>query len=750
MTAAFLGGILLAAAEWFLPAAFLGVALLSGGILLRKYGYCKLLLMAVLGMAVGFLCFSWQYHRYSQKLEVLDGQTVTLQGRVEDIRSTERLRLLVRGSIEGENFQYKNISVYVYPEDGFKVKYGDTISLSSTASAPDLPRNFGETNYRYYCMGKGIYAFFYPKEGEIEILGNSVSLFRPKDVAYTLRAKAHSALSGRTSTTAEGFLRALLTGDKSLLYIETSENLQRAGLSHVVAVSGLHLQIIIGAVMALFGILKIRRRLFSVILYLLLIWFFVLFTGASASVLRAALMLSVFFFADFFRRENDSLTALAFAAFALCAVNPGMLFDIGFQLSCSSTLGILLFAGKFAGYLSFLPRFFRSSLAVSLAAFAGFAPLGAFHFGSISLIGILANLLVCPLLSCIMIGGLLAVIAAPVPYVSDILFFLLDVGIRYVLWVSALCAAAPWAVAHLPKPGMSALFGWLGVMVTLYALTEKKVRRAGWIFALALVLFAIELGGNHLEKQGTSVTFLSVGNGDCALVREKGRTLLFDSGGSNYTDVGEKTVIPYLGREGIAQIDAAFLTHYHTDHGAGFLSLLENGYIGTLFLPAHEDRELKPELATMAMKAGVRVRYLGDGDTVTLDELNVTAFSTGAAGENNGLVYRLDIADTRILFTGDIDKNGERRLVYRGADIDSDILKVPHHGADTSGLPEFTDAVSPETAVISCGENFYGHPAQSVLELYEKRGIPVHRTDTEGTVRIRFFANGKRKIETLR
>lgn len=749
-TVAFLAGIALAAGGYLPAAAIAAAGLFLGGLLLHTYGYRKVLLMAMLGMVIGFFCFFGHFTRYNAKITAIGDNVVTVQGRITDIREADRLRLLVRGSVQGADFLYENISVYVYPDGENRYAYGDTVSFTAAASVPDRPRNFGETDYRHYCMGRGIYAFFYPEEGEMTVTGHSFSLLRPGDAAFALRTRVQTAISGRTSEASEGFLRALLTGDKNLLYAETGENLQKAGLSHVVAVSGLHLQIIVGAAMALFGLMKIRRRTFSVVFYLLLVWFFVLFTGASASVLRAALMLSLTFLASFFRRDSDSLTALAFAAFALCIINPGMLFDIGFQLSCASTLGILLFAGKFSGYLSALPRFLRTGLAVSLAAFAGFAPLAAYHFGVVSLVGILANLLVCPLLSVLMIAGFLAAATAGVPGLSDALFFCLDLGVRYILWVAALCARLPFAAASLRQPGVLAFSGYLTAAMGLYALTEKRRRRAGWLFCLVLVLFAGEAAGVLRDRQSAAVTFLSVGNGDCALVQLEGRTMLFDSGGSAYTDVGENTVLPYLRQEGIAKIDAAFLTHYHTDHAAGFLSLLENGCIGTLYLPAAADSSLKPALAAKAQALGVRVRYLGDGDTVTLSALTVSAFDTADGNEeNNGLVYRLDVPGGRVLFTGDIDKNGERRLVYRGADIDCDILKVPHHGSDTSGLAEFTAAVSPEAAVISCGKNHYGHPADSVLDAYAAANVPVFRTDTQGTVRVRIFADGRRKIETL-
>ncbi|MBE7025697.1 MAG: DNA internalization-related competence protein ComEC/Rec2 [Ruminococcaceae bacterium] len=742
---AFLCGIVFAATEWLLLTVLSLAVLTVIGLLFRQHR--KRMLMAVLGMVIGFLIFAIQFNGYSRKIATLDGQAVTAAGRVEAVRDTDEMRLLVRGNITGTDFQYEDVCFYVYPKGEAVFSYGDTLSLQCDAYAPGEPKNFGESDYRLFCVGQNIYASFYPEAADVVRTGHVFSLFRPKDLAHALRSHTQAALSGRLSEEAEGFLRAVLTGDKSLLFAENSESLQRAGLSHIVAVSGLHLQIIIGAVMALFGIMRIRRRLFSVICYLLLTWFFVLFTGASASVLRAALMLSVFFFADFFRREHDSLTALAFSAFALCITNPGILFNIGFQLSFSSTLGILLFADKFAKALAFLPRFLRTGLSVSLAAMLGFTPLAAYHFGTVSLIGILANLLVCPLLGILMLTGFFAVLFAGVPYLSDVLFFCLDKTAGYILWVAHILAKLPGAVASLPRPNAAGLFLYLSLVLSALFLSEKKRRVAACFLCLTLLLFSVQSALLLRFRQAVTVTFLNVGNGDCVLVQTGGRTLLFDSGGSANTDVVKSTVLPYLAREGIRKIDAAFLTHYSTNHG--YLTLMENGYIDTLLLPAYAEKVQKPRLLSAAKASGVSVRHLRDGDTVFAASLSVSVLdATYGDKETSGLVYRLEVAGSKILLTGKLDKNGQRRIVYRGGDVDCDILQVPSHGAEAGYLPDFMQAVQPTIGVISAHDG--RPPDEAVPEAYAAENISIFRTDKQGTVRIRIFPDGRRIIQTLR
>ncbi len=745
-TTAFLFGIVLASrglttAVWLLAAGTFLSALFLG-----KYGWRKVLLFLVAGGILGFLCFSWHFGVYERTRDAVDGAEVTFSGRVlECVPREADTRLFVRGRIEGADFAFDNFGAYVFTKDG-TYAYGDTLSLTARAEVPSPAENFGETDMRFFYMGRDVSAFFYPDDGAIEKTGHDVSLFRPRDLAMHWREKAQERISAHTQGREEGFLRAFITGDKSLMYREESERLSRAGLSHIVAVSGLHLGVVVGGVLALFGFLQIRRRILSTCFCLVFIWFFVLFTGASVSAMRAAIMLSVFFMADFFRRQSDSLTALAFAAFSLCLANPGTLFDISFQLSASSTLGILLFASALSARPACLPKWFRTVYATSLSAFLGFMPLAAYHFGAVSVIGLLANVLVGPLLSPLLLAGVAAVLLGDIPVLSDVLFFFLEKGVAYILQVAAVFAPLSLSAVPLGSISLRWMLSYVFALSGLW-LSLARRRRALWSFCIALFLTAAFLLESAVTFHTTEITFLSVGDGDAAVVRRGTYTLLIDGAGSAFSSVGERTVLPYLRREGIRKIDAAFLTYYNTDQADGILYLLENGYIRALYLPYHEGGEWKATLSRAALAAGTPVRYLGDGDTVSLGSLSVSALDTAAKGEeNNGLMYRLDAPGGRVLFTGDADAMGEKRLVYRGADLRADILKVSHHGSRTATSPQFMGAVAPAVAVISSA----APPDGETLKTLMQEGVRLCHTDISGAVRIRLSERGIRKISTFR
>lgn len=731
---------------WFSAAFLLGIVLASGmqphvvlcsvagtflgAALFYKYGYGKTFLFAAFGVLLGAICFSWHFSGYRSELEEIDGKSVTLSGRVTKAeKQDDGMCLFVRGRIESIGFFCDDIGAYVYTEGETAPAYGDIITVRAAASVPHAAKNFGEVDMRAFYMGRGVSAFLHPKAEDVEVIGHSFSRIRPADAAHALRQWVQKQLAAHTDGKTEGFLRAFLTGDKSLLAAEETTRLSKAGLSHIVAVSGLHLGVVLGGVLAFFGILKMRRRLFSVCFYLLFIWFFVLFTGASVSVLRAAIMLSVFFLADFFRRQNDSLTALAFAAFSLCLVNPGVLFDVSFQLSASSTLGILLFAESFSKRLSFLPRVVCTTCAASLAAFLGFMPLAAYHFGTVSVVGLLANVLVCPMLAPLLFLGFAAVALGNVPLLGAALYFLLDKGVLYVLKVAELAAYLPGTAVSFGKISPFTIFAYLLFLVSVYLRTAKKNLCAAGCLSLAILVSCLTLLGNLFTYHHTAVTFLSAAQSDAAVVTHGKVTVLFDGGGSLYTDTGERTVLPYLRREGIRKIDAAFVTAYHTENVRGVISLLENGYIETLYLPSAEGGEWKAELARVAGKCGTRVRYLGDGDAVRIGDSTVCAMGAFAKSEeNHGLAYRLSVPGGSVLFAGDIEDSGARRLLWRGADLSADVLSVGKHTV----LPEFLAAVSPKLSVVSGGEM----PA-------------AHRTD-ESAVRVRISPSGEIRTEPYR
>ncbi len=739
-TVLFLAGIFLAAEKWFLPAALIFAGILALSFLLKTYGFFKVCMAALVGILAGFFCFSAQLYTYTKRILPLDGKNITIEGRVEEVRIGEKYRLTVRGTGECFSKTYENIAVYVYPKET-SFSYGDTVSLTGPAYIPALPDTFVETNYRYTCMEKGIYASVYPEKGQVIRTGHDVSLFRPKDAAHLLRAQVFAGLRG-LSPQAEGFLRAFLGGDRSLLTPEDKELLRLSGLSHIVAVSGLHLQIVVGAFVAMMGLLRIKRRWFSILLYLLVTWFFVLFSGSSASVLRAALMMTVFFLGDFFRRDQDSITALSAAIFFLCLANPALLFSVGFQLSVSATAGLVFFANRFRAYLFFFPRFLRTTFSAAVAAFLGAAPVCVYHFGTLSVFGFFANLLVCPILGILMGTGFLGTMLSAVPFVSPVLFFVCEVLISYIFKVAAFFASLPFATMYLPSPSLLQLIGYFSVLAGLTLFLKKKRLRGGLAVCLCLVLLITDTAVSLFARPKATVTFFGDNGGDCVLVEINTRAYLFDCGSSFGVPDAAADLVSSLLKKGIETIDGAFLSSYAACCAGSMAALLESGLVETVFLPYYEDMKLKPALAAAAYLGGTRIRYLGDGDTVAFEELSVAALDGAAGKEDGGLIYSVSVNEKRLLLPGAMGESGLWRLVSRGADLDCDFLKLPATFGEMENKNALFDAATPALCVLPEGN--------SVSPEGRKNTISLYSIEEHGAVQIAIAKDGAYTIKTVR
>ncbi len=704
----------------------------------RKKDAGWLCFSAFLGLFAGLFLFTFQFNAYNKKVTALPTDTpVTISGRITASSVTSQGK--PRFTLKYKTTDGVVLRLYLYPTGNSTLSVGDVITLPAHVTPPTPAKNFGESDFRLYMMAKRVHGSVFCESDAITKTGRDFSFRRPADALYALRQQLASTIKRHTEADVRGFLLALLSGDTSSLYQEQRDALQRSGLSHIVAVSGMHLQILIQAAAALFYVLKMRRRYVTAFLFLVLSWFLVFFTGASASVLRSALMISVFIFSQLFRKENDGLTALAISVLILCLINAAIVFDVGFQLSCTATLAILLFSSLIEKRLWFLPVFLQRTAAMSIAATIGFFLPAIYQFGTISVLSIGANLLVGPIIAPLLVCGFLATFLGSVPYIGSFLFFLVRNAIRYILRVASFFASLPFAQLSLPRPTLLTSAAFLFFAASFYFLLCKKRRQTVWTCNLALFFIVLHITASFLSP--TQITFLHVGNGDCAVISHRGTHILIDSGGSTFQDVAADTLLPYLRREGIDKIDAAFLTHYHTDHGAAFLPLLQGGYIRRLILPNHANSTLKAALFSAAIASGTEIILAKDKDVFYLSDMELAAFDTACGDEeNDGLVYRLTSYNARVLFTGDITKNGERKLVYSGADIDCDILKVPHHGSNTSGTTEFAAAVSPSVTVISCGKNNFGHPHKETLSLYAD--TQIYRTDLCGSVRISIRKNG--------
>jgi competence protein ComEC len=526
--------------------------------------------------------------------------------------------------------------------------------------------------------------------------------------------------------TSAALLSGLLLGDRIDLPADVDAAFRRAGVYHVLAVSGFNVALIASTVWALLTLARAPRRVAALGAIVTVVGFAAV-VGPEPSVVRATIMAVLVLSALLLEREASVLNGLALAAIAILAVRPVDLGDPGFQLSFAATAGLVLVGGPPRAGSSRLARirgWIIAALVTSAGAQLAVLPITLAHFNQVSTIGVIANLAVVPLAGVATVLGLVAVVAGGV---SATLAAWLYSGVWPVLLLLrgavALAAAVPGAVLHLPAPGPLAIVGYVAALAL--GLAARHLRRAQRVLArrLALGAGALALASALLAlwpilrpaDGRLRVTVLDVGQGDAIVVEgPDGRVLLVDAGagGPYRLDAGERVVAPFLWNRGILRLAAAVVTHPDIDHAGGMPTIRE--------LFAIDDR--------------------WDGATglapLRLGGASVTPLATAAAGRNDAArVLRIDFGHASILLASDIEAAGEHALVSSGAPLGAVALKVPHHGSRTSSGPELLAAVRPSVALISVGaRNSYGHPDASVLARLAAAGSDVYRTDRDGAL----------------
>jgi competence protein ComEC len=542
-------------------------------------------------------------------------------------------------------------------------------------------------------------------------------------------------------------LAGLLLGERAALPRETDDAFRRAGVYHVLAVSGFNVALVSASVFALLTVVGVSRRATALAAGAALVGF-ALVVGAQASVIRATLMGLILLGGIFLERESQLTNALGLAALALLAWRPGDLRDPGFQLSFAATAGIVYLAAPARAALGRLrcPPRLAAAMGVSAAAQCAVLPVMAAHFNQLSLIGPAANLVVVPLAGAATMVGLFALAAAALSELAGSLAlhlaWALVVLLRIAVW---LAAAVPWALVHVPAPGPVAMAAWLLAAVLAATVSARWARRAALLVAAAGL--AAALGPFLAPDDGRlRVTFLDVGQGDAILVEvPDGPRLLVDGGpgaGARF-DVGERVVAPFLWNRGIGRLHAVAATHADADHSGGLAAVLRQFAVGEVWEngrwgPGHQDVVTALERARAARRvlaAGQRL-WLGDALVSILNPPWPGRLEPGILGENDhSLVLRLDWRGVSILLTGDLTASGEEWLLAHRAPLAASVLKVAHHGSRTSTAERFVGASRPLVAVVSVGaRNPFRHPAPEVLGRLADAGARLYRTDRDGAV----------------
>ncbi|MCC7386734.1 MAG: DNA internalization-related competence protein ComEC/Rec2 [Deltaproteobacteria bacterium] len=584
-----------------------------------------------------------------------------------------------------------------------------------------------------------------------------------------VRARLHRAIDEALPADSAAIVRAFATGDTSGIDPRTQESFRAAGLSHLLAVSGLNVALTVGtAFLALSMLLRRSERIalhfgaarLAALLALPTAVAYALVVGATPSAVRATVMMSFLLGGVVLQRRADAWNTLAIAVLALLAWDPASLDDPALQLSVAAVASLLAFERPLRDRLGSgwaqRPRWQRWPLEVLLASAAatlGTAPILAVQFQRLSLIGILANVPAAPLASLVLvplsaIGAALALIA---PLAGRPLLVLARWAAELLREVAEHAASLPFAEIRVPPPTWieCGLFYAL-IIAWLLRSPSNQARRASAVLAALLLASLASHPCARWLRDDLEVAVLPVGQGDAILAElPGGATILIDTGpgAEGGASAAERVIAPYLRRRWIRRIDLLILTHPHADHTGGLASIARELELGRVWWNG-DRREADPSFLALIDTLGARV-VTATTAPITLGGARLAVLApvgraTAYNQVNDGsIVVSLQLGERRFLFAGDAEAASEVAMIAASPDaLAADVLKLGHHGSKSSSGESFLERVRPSHAVSSVGAgNRFGFPHRPVLARLDRLGVTHWRTDTQGL--IRFVTDGR-------
>ena len=738
---AFAAGVFLAqyCLPWdWLPLFAAAAFVLACGRLVLKGNLGRRVLLIGLGLCLAF-GYDWLYTRQVQRpMEEAVGTTAELTMTVCDYAVPTNFGAKV--PVETDAFPGK--LMYYGEEALLELRPGQTVTDTVYFQSASRIRDDDVTTF----TSKGMFLLAYQR-GEVVYGDGTMDALRwwPIRLGQAMREQILQMASGDTAA----FLIAILTGDKSGLSVQASNDLSEAGLYHILAVSGMHCGFLMTMVALLTG--RHRRRLLAGVMCGLLV-FYALLTGGSPSVVRACIMLMFLLAAPLFRRSSDGPTALLTALMLILLANPFAVASISLQLSFGAMAGILWLTPKLYRMLmgetprGSVYRFIVSGFSATMGALVFTVPLSGYYFGTLVLVSPLSNLLCLWAASIVFIVGLAAVILSFVWMPLGIAAVLVPrILITLILEIAHLLVKIPYHAVYFVNPYLKY---WLAftylLFLAAYWLKPKRKRHYGTAAVLSAVTLAVTiiLGAARYDSALDAVV-LDVGQGQSVILVSGEQAVLVDCGSANsWYDAGG-TAADQLLTMGHREVDVLILTHYDSDHMNGVESLLSRVMVRTVLVPSGDDENgLHDALTACAESYGVEVRTVTMQQEFLLGDVRLTVLppigKEAGADNENGLLILAAVGDQELLITGDADSATERNILKTCDLPDVEVLVAGHHGSKYSTSNDLLDAVKPETVCISVGSNSYGHPADETMRRLAEHGCGIYCTNLHGTIHLTF------------
>lgn len=627
-----------------------------------------------------------------------------------------------------------------------KFKPGQTCHFSGELEQLKLPTMPNAFNYKQYLYDKKIH--WRLKISSISAC--SESSLNMMTFLQTIRKNGLLFIEKHYPQSSGGIVQALIFGERSLIADEVETAYEELGIVHLLAISGLHVGLLVGGLYYIFirvGITHNKAR----VIFIVLLPAYIVLCGGAPSVMRASIMVIVYFVFKSVRWNIRSVDIISSAYIFMLILNPYELFHIGFQLSYVVSFTLIASSSIISSFHSW---FMRSAL-IAILSQLGAAPILLFHFYEISVLSLPMNLLFVPFYSFFVLPAAIITVCLQSINMGELCIFFLDGIIEFSHELVKFVSSFTLFTLTLGKPSTVQVFLYVFSLLLFFVQFEKAkhIKDKFYSFFIIIIVFSIQFFTPFFTPYG-KVMVIDVGQGDSLFIQQpfKKGSYLIDTGGRlSFNEKGEwakrnknfsfvkDVTIPYLKSIAVTEIDSLFLTHGDTDHVGEVSTLLDEIKVKEIIIPIGFIRgELEKEIINKAMKKKIKLTVVKAGDYIKKGRLSFYVLSPHKLTESkndDSLVLYSKIGGISWLFTGDLEHHGEAEIIKQYNLLKIDVLKVGHHGSKGSTSDEFLNKLDPSIAIVSAGyKNRYNHPHQEVVEKLEERNIPLLRTDIQGAI----------------
>lgn len=646
--------------------------------------------------------------------------------------------------------------VTVYTKGKTSFNMGNTYKLKGKLRAPFEASNPSQFDYGKYLKNYNTFTLFYANNNDCKIQNTNLSFkwrfFQSLDNIRNDIILTHSKYLKSPNLE---LLGGIIFGDDAIAPPDDIKNsFKHSGLLHLLAASGMNVALIYGIWFFILSKLRAQFNL-TVSSGIFVVIFYSFMTGLGPSVIRAAFMLIFVLLGKLIDRDAHSISLLSFVALLMLIYNPAYINDVGFQLSFLVTFGLLVMAPAIFEKTKAIPGWLSGAVFVPVIAQIWVAPIQMYYFNSFSLYSIFANILTLPFVTIVSFGGFIsAVLALIKPIASQVCFvfdLILNPMISIIVWISNYFANLPHSLLSTPQPTLFQIFIYYMFILLMTLLLKiginKKVFISTIIFACLLITSFIKTPNQDFE----TIAF-DVKNADAFLIKTpKNKYFLIDSGKMSYK--GGKTqaeviILQYLKDKGIKNIEGFIITHFDSDHAGGALDLINNLNIKNIYVNSLND---KSNIAKKIYEAKKNKVIPTNNNQIIYKEgsFKIKTFIANLKEQKyeneNSVITLVSDGNFDELFMGDAGIIAfEKIKKYLPSNIE--ILKIGHHGAKNVINKSFITRLHPQVALISTGQNNYGHPNGVTLDILKSQKVKIFRTDRKNAIKINY--NNKFKLYT--